>query len=836
MADLITIGGELVTSGGDLAGQTYQQTALHEIAFHNTSGITSTGLVRFGVAFEDGDIPSGQTARVRIKDGANVRSHAIETTTYASGALRKATMVADIGTVTGSGSKTIEVYNAAGSPAASSFNASSWVSGSSDDLVCEIRTRTGSSSGSLGNLDTSLKTAFGTSSRIFTVANCDLFYRVWVWEKLSGEEHLTPIIHASWWLDTDGATVKSLELVPVLSQHWWVDDPFSTQQTKELQTYDATWKWGSTTLDSRSSLAHAYYNQWASLRPDDDAQHARPHWIDLGSTAMPTLRAVYTTASLNKIKSSWVIPPYDSSITPSADSYPTTYAPLGANGMSTTINSGGAHAERGLDPKQMTDLLCLQTEAAWRKARVAAQAGMTVYSHVRDHRTSADLGDTSMGLIPYVMSTLGAQSYSDLGLETSRAKSASNPGSLAHDAPVGGTGSMSGWDEGHAGNYAGMMAFLDGESYLFNAALDAVDQALVWDGWTSYTHNGGIVYINKAARVASLSIPATTYGTTLTPNGQERRWSFGLLARAHVLCPDADRHKGLLTNLTAHLANYYDDCLNGAGSYGGFPSGQKAYGHWYGTANQTGSPWMGNFSALGCYALAGVLPDGPTKTMFLDLAAQYCRQTIRAAEQGWYMYLNAYRAMVFTDSDLLTSPPTDGFWEVLDVSYDSSTDLFTFTESGLAGYGIATGYTLTAGDPVYVAFHDPLGLGSVSPPTGMSTGTRYYIQNVSDMTCRLSTDEAGTNLIDLTDSGDTAMAIHITSYEDTAILGENSTLIPTSDYPMAYARALINMAWANNSSELSQSQYNAVETWLAPFDHSGHTPWAMDGTIMRASA
>ena len=307
--------------------------ALLTFTLYNTSASqASTVCKRVGVAFEPGDIPSGYQVGVRVQGGADVYGALLNVKKYPDGSLWAGTLaVHDTNDIPAGGSRTYEVYSKAGNPPTSSWDSWSWITSNANDFTVDLTAHSGASSGSLPNRTYSLKTAIGTTTRREVSDNTQVLKRIYVWQKVSGEEHLICLFYVDFWLNTGGTAPIAVEYTPVMSQHWWKANPFGTVQTKEARTYNAAVKYGSTSLDSRTGLAHAYHCRWASLRSASDDQHACRHWIDLGNDPMPTLRLEYLSDAKSKLIKSGVIPPYNV-LDNSTLALTSTYTPLGLNG------------------------------------------------------------------------------------------------------------------------------------------------------------------------------------------------------------------------------------------------------------------------------------------------------------------------------------------------------------------------------------------------------------------------------------------------------------------------------------------------------------------------
>jgi hypothetical protein len=593
-------GGIFRTGGGVLSPTFSLAATLHQFTLQDTSGAGSSGLFRVGLAFEKGDVPSGDILTAEIDGGSAIRVAMLNINTWSDGSLRSCTLIGDAGTFTSSQAKTINVSSASGTQSTSSIAAETYID-SIDDFTLEITNHVGSSSGALGDLTFSLQTAMDTASRVEITDDTDLCVRFKVWEKVSGEEHVICIHYVDLWLDpTDASSVIAVEWTPVLSMHWWVNDPFGVTQTKEARTYDAEALDGVTSLVSHTGLEHGTYCRAAMLRDDDDAQHAKRLWATKGA-AMPTLLLAYSTASKQKMAQAGYLPPLTTSHSPTSPSYTTTYTPFGESSGALVhnhrraINGTGGYEGRGAITNPDSLALILQTESTWRAARVSAMAGLSVYSHVRDHRTAsggfAD-GDASGGLIPASMQQLGAQSYTSLAGEI--ITTTNSGGSMPQDAPTGGVGEFTNWDEAHHVSYAYFMAFVEGEAYLADTCISAAEMPYRRSFYNEAGSNARPVFYTIEARRTAQGISSTSYGAVHALFVQER--SIGLcvnaINRAYQIMPDGDRHKPYFENIYQNISDWLEESL----SY--FPADHLAKGGFYTRLGTVGSPWMNCFAVL----------------------------------------------------------------------------------------------------------------------------------------------------------------------------------------------------------------------------------------------
>ena len=772
---------------------------LHEVTFTNTSASSSTGLVKFGLAFEKTDVPTGQIPKVRIKDGAEVRGWPIETATWSDGSLRKATMVADVGAVSGSSTVTIEVYNDTGSVTASSLTPATYVAGLASDHTVDITSRTGSTTGSMGDLAYSMKTASAVSTKRETQADTDLFVRYFCWEKLSGEEHLVCLNYLDIWLDTDGSTVLAHEWVPVLSQHWWVNDPEGVEQAKEKYTYDAAVKVGASAVDSRTALAHAYYCRWASLYSADDAQHATPHWIDAGSTTKPTLSIAYSTASRKKLFRAGSLPPLDWSESDWVLTATDDYTPLATNGHRASINDGGAYVGRGAITRMDANAIGLQSVAAWRIARVGAQAGLSCYQHVCDHRVIDTTPKPVM--FPGKIGQKGAQSYTGLGAEINLA--AQFYTELTRDEASGGTGAFTNFDTAHGVTYSQMMAFVSGERYLRDASIGTVQLFLTFQ----HVNTPRRLYGDQgfgSVRGTEYSIPTDMYGqmASLVTSERAKGWWANALLQTYTLLDDYDPHVPYFENLVEDYGSLLED------SFDYFPSEQLAYG---GIGFANGGRyllWMENFQLITTVQHLGLIAD---KSLTVNGYNEYIEMMAKLFKNnsdldGQYA-LGAFISNFPCDADYIN-------WIADELHQYEHTSTYTFTSDTCTK---TTAHTrgIANGDRVQVATTNSSGAAS-TVPDGLAVGQTYYMIDVSGDSFKLS-ETLGGAAVTHTNSGTCYLFLSLASFADA--LGSVS-----SDSYFSIARAAIVSAKLAGADSMTSEVFSDLSTYLN-IDQADYSPW-----------
>jgi hypothetical protein len=809
-------------------------TVIHQFALYNTHASTAQApRARLGLAFETGAFPGNFKIAVRAAGGSDVAFAAMAgSNTWTSDSSWRSTadgglVMEDSNTIAAGASRTYEVYATAGTQATSGFNPWTWIAAHANDFTVALTSRTGSASGALGNLAFSLKVAIVTTTRREILCDTTRFVRVKVWEKLAGEEHLICEYHLDFWLDGSAVPV-AVEFAPVLTQHWWIASPFGVNITKQQQTYTATVKYGTTTLDTRAALAHAYYCRWASLRSTADSQHARKHWIDLGSTAIPTMRVQYSDASLKAMMRAGYIPPLRLGNNYSPHSA-TTYTPLGANGHNTGIDSTGTSPARGVWGDPDARLVTLQgsataatAETAWRAARVMAQAGLAVGYHWRDHRSASGVNggtDTTNRLIPQTFrqaSVLGlTQTYTGLSTHCVYTKrtfgTVTGLTTLVHAAPVGGTGAftLSG-DNSHAMTYCAPMAFLEGEAYLGDAAISQFNAGCSKNHFSEFGHDLGPMYAGTLRGTAQ-SIPntaATRWGTLpdMSGQGQERSmaWGVNLTTFAYALRADSHPEQAFIANMVRNLDGYLTT------SYNYLTTAHRAKGGAYIYLNAGGitSPWMLAFQGLAGYQAARVcsnlaVVNSRSMTGFGEMAHLSARLVVQTASGRPYA-MNAYRTRWATDHGAAANM-------VPDDEYPMSCACVFAGNIGTVATSPVFGAGFTDGDKFRIALYNT-NLATQTLPTGLSETTLYYLVSVSGTTFRLATTLGGAPIT--VGNGSVTVTISMQSLASITIIG-SPYYAPAADGEMMHSSAVYELAIGNSHVDMTNGKRDAMRTAMA---------------------
>lgn len=837
MTFLVDSNGALVTvSGGGLASSLGAGMGgnIHQFTLTNTNGSgTSNGFSRIGLAFEKDNVPAGRILQAEI-NSSTIRSSMLNINTWSDGSLRSCILCVDAGSFTAGQSKTIDVKAVAGTQSTSGLDAVSFITGLTDDLTVEIRNHTGSDNNTnVGNLDFSLKTAIATATRREITDDTDLVVRLWCWQQVSPDEHLICLHYVDLWLNSGGSVV-AYEWTPVMSQHWWVDDPFGTAMTKQLRNYDATIKQGSTTLESHTGLAHAYYCRWAGLRTDDDDQHAKRLWFDHSSTAMPTLSPAYSTDSRKRMMRAGYLTPVDLSEAYSTDIYsdPTStqnggiqddHTPLGTNGHKAAVNAVGGYVGRGIMGDVEGKAITVQTTARWRQNRVMAQAALSISHHIRDHRTVSS--DASGKIIPSKVNPLGAKSYAGLAAETIAVSGSG--AELADDQPVGGQGSFSAWDFAHHTSYGYLAAFVEGEQYLSDAVLSQFDfqlHGLQGSGGYARAFNGS--GSNPSAlweEDGRTGLPTATYGSIYLGHRQERElaWTQVAFDHAFALLADDAPEKPLLENLRTNAANWLQDSIDE------FPAAQVTHGSMWTRNPPEAKHWQQNFVAM-AFARAAILSGG------LQGFASTRDQAF-----GWAKSLIDEGRMYASEVDTYlrhteSGPGFEGYLAAADIypimkCTGISSNTLTFTHrSEMVLTDDDTAIPLDSGTD-----------GGDAVPSELTAGTVYHVINATRVsatqsTCQLSTTQGGAAITFADTTTDATFGVK-RAVDLTAVMGTGGTYIASDDDFATIFSATAEYMWGIRSSLIDQDGIDAVRAWVAPAFSGGATfsSWRLNGDNMR---
>jgi hypothetical protein len=683
----------------------------------------------------------------------------------------------------------------------------------------------------------SLKTAIGTVARREIQENAPRFVRAMAWQKVANEEHLVAIWYLDFWLNALGTAPLALEWTVVLSQHWAIANPFGVTQQRDRQIYDAVVKYGSTTVDTRTDLNHAYHCRWASLRSANDDQHAKKHWVDLsgdGTGAMPTLRHAYSEAGLKKMMRTGYLPPLRLTSVPTnyganADGTPPpngTYTPLGTNGHKPAINGTGGYVARGAVTVPDARAIITQTATDWRYARAAAQGGMSVFWHTFDHRTPA-----VDKLIPEPFEQLGAKTYSGLGAELLHGRNYNNFGSLWTSAGglmvadyTGNSGSFTfkDYDSAHHPNYSGLMAFIEGERYLQDACLSGFEQVMSYSIYNESGHRKPPAYYDIAARRTAQAIPFKRYG--IVPDLVQERgdgWCMNAMIWAWALCGDSNPHQAYIKNAIINLDKYYKE------SFDYFPADHLAWGYFEpnGTAQLSAGSWLGNTTGICAYHWLGTLEDTGLNPLagFRKMCDQSVKRAVVALENDRFISGQQYRTIWPCDNNYMNFAHSviQGWLAGHNATLASST--FTLAAAPLFGLN------LQDGDKVVFSTRG-VAFEVFTVPANFQLATVYYMRNVNGNSFQLTTTpgSSGGTIITTASTGSVAIGMDQQRAQQT-VAGANTTYLPAGDSFTSMNYAAVQGAYAAGNPAVTPTIKAKVETFISTMQLEDWCAWDYDG-------
>jgi len=785
----------------------------------NTEASSSSGLFKQGLAFPSGVVVSGNILEATIS-GSPIRVSMLGVKTWNDGSLMKCTLVGDAGSFTASEAKTVTVNSVAGSLSTSSVDPFAYLTANTDYNV-QITNHSGSSSGVLSDRSYSLNTALTDTDRRKIIDNTDVCIRAFVWGHPSGEKHLMCLHYLDFWLDV-GDNVIGIEWTPVMSQHWWIDDPFGDgAQTKERREFDISARDGTTVIESETGTGLLYNSRMAMLRTDDDDQHAKRMYFDEG-TARPTLAVTYSLDTLKQMMKAGYIPPIAQGVTYDFSGLSNTYTPGGEQSGTNrhnhrrAINGTGGYNARG--EISSMDAMCLSTQDPdlWRICRVSAQAGLLADFHHRDYR---NLTEGELTLMPFPVEQLGAKSYTGLGTEVIAdiARSA-----FSYDAPDNSSNSLNlglnNWDNSHHHSYAYFMAFTEGEHYLEDACLSALDQTMREGPHDEFSTRPKLAYATVAARQSAQSIPnSEQYGATGFAITQERAFGWGMLAlaRGYQTLPDNNAHIPYIDNLIEHGSQYCNRSLQF------WVTEQLSYGGWQSRFGKFGSVFMNCFNVLGAAVLNSIAADRSLTGIeaFRDtcglLLANSASKPIRPFVTRDYRFEDSARLLVL-DTDLHPQKRT--------ISVTS--DLFT----------------ATFGDNLVVRNDDRVIVddvnsqnGSVPPPAGLAIGLYFVVnsQEVLDGTFQLSLTEGGSAVTGITDQASVEVGMDLADFGTASV--DDFSAIHNADSTEQIVYATIEKMYSLSMSVLPEATHTAFETFyasrVAEWPDDTFASWNYDGDL-----
>jgi len=786
-------------------------------ALENWGASTSRTMFRGGMPFKKGDIPAGYVPQIRRQDGPIVAAQFDERSTWSDGSLKFAVCHLRDDDLSASGTAVYDVYSVVGA-----FDNTGTVSlssvAASDALTVELSSLTqwdGSTSTTRGSgaALASFAAHAAVSTRVTKVHSGPVCEGWEVWGMFkdgaagdgSEDAHLKVIWHVDVWKDASGNVVDA-EFAAEMAQDWW------GVAGKYRLDYTATLKRNGSTVQAYTGVQHPYHGHWATVRLQDDNNHARRHW----ASAIPTLNYKFSKAYW---KSTKVVPQYDVNYTPNTTEKPT-YVPLGNIQHRAAIDATGAYGGRGVHTNFDAKAFMRQTAFDNRVARTNAFAGLHLPQHYRDERTrtrpseSADVANT---LVPLLWEPKPASASTFAGLPTPKHAYADSRTDLDRQGgfvqPTGGNGVWTPSGDGsHAVAYSTYAYILEGERYMLNSVIDMATKA-------THVLVGGIYgsccyihwYLEDGART-EMSIPNTVW-TALpdTGNGQERALGFGsnLVGHAAGLVPDDDLQGDYLRGWNAHCAEYLEQSLLYT------PPALKSAGLQFPrqATRWMRNPWMAGAN-IQCLSYIYMLTE---QQGFADYAEMLGNFVAAVADRslylaGAYQTLHNYKneAYSFSSQNL----PANQFLSGKTITVTSS----RFTLSG------ADGVAPQAGDVVYFLDYNYTG-GPASLPPEVAAGTKYYL-----------VDPAGGSWGLAASPGGSAISLTNGTYEiGCQFFGQNGYtpatyppyLPPGGDQYWSIALAAYAFAEVAGSATIPAGLAAEMESFLSNVNRADYPAWVM---------
>jgi len=621
-----------------------------------------------------------------------------------------------------------------------------------------------------------------------------------------------------------------------MSQHWWVEDPFSDgSSVKQERSYDALLLNGGAELEGYAGLNHAYYCQWAGLYTGNDDQHARRLWIDKGAS-MPTLRLAYSLETKRRMMRAGYLPPLDQATSYSI-SHGENYEALGLNGHRGGINATGGYEGRGVITNMDSIAITEQTAARWRAARVSAQASLSVFHHIKDHRTAsggAFNGDASLGLFPQRITRLGAQTYPGLAAETIAVNGVNSE--LPEDEPndavnaPSDTGAFRSWDDAHHTVYGYMMAFVEGERYLADAVLDQLSYSNMQGAFDGFVSNPPAIWSVDSPRRDLLSVPTTpTYGFTHLRHRQERSfgWTQYNWDHAYALLAADDRHMPFLLNLQQTTSDLLED------SIAFFPASQFEAGTYWMRNTPVISAFMNGLSSI-MFERSNLLTERayPGHRQFVDLLARYLRDTL---VHNPYASRFQTQLVCIDDESATQYIERDERWVEVKGVVDNSGSSGTLFVGNNAFF---TGILPADGEPCYVS--NPTGADPLPPE--LEVETIYFLTNVTitganDATWQLAETPGGAPITVTTPANPTADPVRhyakLQTFSSFGFVGQNGAVVPADDDFMTITNAAVEYHYGVSGAEVSTDDIAAIRTFFAPKTYSVFANWNLNGDLLR---
>jgi len=724
------------------------QGVIQSFAIENTnSGGTSPGFVKIGLPFKKGDMPANCVPKVSIQGGAEITDIQFdERVSWMDGSLKFCVCRFKDATFSASQSRTYDVEAVSGTYDNTERISLATIKANSDVQVVVDTLKDHTPDTTVGSGTFEAKFNDTVATRLTKVGGgkvCESWMGWIMFKDQTGgaeDAHLKAIFHIDAWNNGSNG-ITDYSYVAVLTQDWW------SVAGKDRRNYNAVLKDGAATIETFSAIPHYYHSQWATVRPDNDAQHAQRYW----SVNIPTL--VYKPDSAYWIETG-LVPPQELGFTPT-NNLTNTLSIMENMDHRYNIDDGGGYMGRGVISN--SDAIAIVNPSADnnRVARVHAHVGLHIPYHYRvdtnRNRSSkasdawndftgegADKANTVMSfeMGPKLLAEYDFQSD---GMPPPATGHRNGAGAALGGwvEPLGGDGP---WNvssgASHGVNYCYFTYLLEGERYILEAQMDLC---------TNLTHqnNGnlgnGQPYPHFQSSRPSLSIPTTQYlGTGDLNSGNNSRGvglGLAIMAGAVAVVPDNDVARNFFTVYNDQHGDYLAVSL----SY--YPQSQKDAGvSVFNEGHGVEAPWAQALIVMGSFFNYRLTENANIKT-YADHMAKFSANMWNGTQSAKSM---AYRFIPTPKSQPWESV-TNEFHHPKYASH--IVDAGTSASSTLIGLSSLTPdsveFPVTVGDSAFFMDNNNLGNQSRDIPAEITEGTEYYVVSISGLNIEVSATPGG---------------------------------------------------------------------------------------------
>ena len=718
----------------------------------------------FGMPFAPGDMPDGSYPVIK-RSGVEVASGFGQVVPWHDGSGMQLCWMAfrDTDIVNGS-PRTYDLYRRTGTPPAPSTTKTL-----SDALALVdpqiafssvTHTNGGTATHGSGAMLAKLSVAAAVSTRVTHVISSDVLDRWHAWDSAydgadgSGSADATLVVE--WLVDIykdAGGSIVRIDCVGAPLQGR------AKAATKRRLNYTATFKDGSTTIATYSSLQHCYYQWWGTYETAASNQTGR----------MRTLYGTRDTLHYKPNRSYWLstgLMPQVGLVTTLTAYASATYAPL------SMINHRDGDADGtgewiGRPIISGTDVVAFNRADvdAMRTARANAHAVMACGVHLRSdaNRTRPGEGSADEANEPFVFAF---NDHNGAGSTTAWTADGMPAGQATFSGITSAAGNVGNFpvgsnDSSHCSNYAYFTILMEGDYLLMRASWDhAVSRVWRQNQFDNeFGHQSPVPGSAWSPRVSAFSIPWDFKWSALYPtdySAQERSMlAWGVMASAFATVPANAPAHGYIRGLMLHQAKAWARCLSLYTPTSHLANGQLFSNSVFTAVRAEGacSPWMQNLSGA-AIAFAAMLTRHADTAALADHIAKYAYNLIKTNLACSTMYRGI-------------STPEGRFWntdnEYLDtVLWQHDVPVMTVADHTTDVVTITTGIPIQNGDSLIVG-RLSYGSGSAddTPLTGLTLAAEYWIGNVSGDTCKLYHDQALTNVVNVTQNGDQIVYVRL---------------------------------------------------------------------------